>query len=184
MTAARATWLLARAQWWVLAQRVRIGLRENRLLTATIVLFLGVYAVAAYLLVARGIEVVHKLPLLGPLLTERLVFLLFFCFFTMLVISNATITGMGLFRKREAEWQIALPLEPRSLVMWKTLEGMALASWGLVVLSAPILAALGRMYGLGLSFYVVNVPAIICLVTISANVSTWLLLFLVRCARR
>lgn len=53
-----------------------------------------------------------KLPLIGPLLTERLVFLLFFFFFVMLVISNATITGMELFWRKDMEWQIALPLPP------------------------------------------------------------------------
>lgn len=184
MTTARATALLARAQWWVLLHRMRIGLRENRLLTATIASFLAIYAVAAYLLVSRGIEFVHKLPLLGPLLTERLVYLLFFFFFVMLVISNATITGMGLFRKRDTAWQVALPIPAKSLVLWKTLEGMLLASWGLVVLSAPILAALGRMFDAGLWFYLVNMPALLCLVTISANLSTWLLLAVVRWAQR
>ncbi|MBX7211041.1 MAG: hypothetical protein K1X78_22235 [Verrucomicrobiaceae bacterium] len=184
MTTARATLLLARAQYWALLHRGRIGMRENRLLSVTIAAFLGVYAVASYLLVARGIEFVHKLPLLGPLLTERLVFLLFFFFFVMLVISNATITGMGLFRKRETGWQVALPIPARSLVLWKTIEGMLLASWGLVVLSAPILAALGRMFDAGMWFYLANMPALLCLVTISANLSTWLLLAVVRWARR
>ena len=184
MTTARATALLARAQWWVFRHRLHIGMRENRLLTFTIVSFLGIYAVAAYILVARGVEFVHRLPLLGPLLTERLVYLLFFFFFVMLVISNATITGMGLFRKRDTAWQVALPIPSRSLVMWKTLEGMLLASWGLVVLSAPILAALGRMFDAGPWFYLANMPALLCLVTISANLSTWLLLAVVRWARR
>jgi ABC-2 type transport system permease protein len=96
MTTAKATFLLAKAQGWVLVHRARIGLKENRLLTLTIATFLLVYAVAAYVLVGRGIEFIHRLPLLGPLLTERLVYLLFFFFFVMLIISNATITGMGL----------------------------------------------------------------------------------------
>ena len=184
MTTAKATFLLAKAQGWVLVHRARIGLKENRLLTLTIATFLLVYAVAAYVLVGRGIEFIHRLPLLGPLLTERLVYLLFFFFFVMLIISNATITGMGLFRRKDTGWQVALPIPFRSLVIWKTLEGMILASWGLVVLSAPILAALGRMFDAGFTFYLINMPALLCLVTISANVSTWILLAIVRWARR
>ena len=180
MTTAKATLLLAKAQGWVLLHRARIGLKENRLLTLTIATFLLVYAVAAYFLVGRGIEFIHRLPLLGPLLTERLVYLLFFFFFVMLIISNATITGMGLFRRKDTGWQVALPIPFRSLVLWKTLEGMILASWGLVVLSAPILAALGRMFDAGFTFYLINMPALLCLVTIAANVSTWLLLAIVR----
>ena len=102
----------------------------------------------------------------------------------MLIISNATITGMGLFRRKDMEWQVALPLPFRSLVVWKTLEGMALASWGLLLLSAPILLALGQLYHGGLSFYLLSIPALLCLVTIAANFSTWMLLLLVRYARR
>lgn len=183
MTVASATSLLARAHWRMLVHKMRFGLRENRLLSLTVGGFLVFYGVASYLLVARGLEFVSKVPLIGPLLTERLVFLLFFFFFVMLVISNATITGMGMFRRKDMEWQIALPLPPRSLVLWKTLEGMLLASWGLLVLSAPILLALSHTYKADASFILAVVPALLSLVTIAANVSTWLLIALVRWAR-
>ena len=145
MTTAEATTLLAWAHWRMLLHKLRVGVRENKLLSATVGVFLILYAAAAYVLVREGLDFISRLPLVGPLLTERMVFLLFFFFFVMLVLSNATITGMGLFRRREMEWQVALPLPARSLVLWKTLEGMLLASWGLLVLSAPILLALARV---------------------------------------
>lgn len=184
MTVAHATTLLARAHGRMLLHKLRFGLRENRLLGATVGAFLVLYGVATYFLVARGLEFITKLPLIGPLLTERLVFLLFFFFFVMLVLSNATITGMGLFRRRDMEWQVALPLPPRSLVLWKTLEGMLLASWGLLLLSAPILLALARAYHADAEFMFAVVPALLSLVTLAANVSTWLVIALVRGARR
>jgi len=183
MTVAAATLLIAKAHWRMFLHRTRHSLRENRLLTFTVSSFLGVYSIAAYVLVSRGLDFVQALPLLGPLLTERLMYLLFFFFLIMLVLSNATITGMSLFRKRDTEWQIALPLHPRSLVLWKTLEGMLLASWGLLVLSAPILVALGRLFDAGPSFYLSGAAGLICLVTLAANASTWFLLALVRWAR-
>ncbi|HEY1051436.1 MAG TPA: hypothetical protein VGE39_16805, partial [Prosthecobacter sp.] len=164
--------------------KLRFGMRQNKLLSLTVGGFLVLYALAAYFLVARGLDFIVKLPLIGGLLTERMVFLLFFFFFVMLIISNATITGMGLFRRRDMEWQVALPLPPRSLVLWKTLEGMLLASWGLLVLSAPILAALTRGYQEDAAFILAAVPALLCLVTIAANISTWVLILLVRFSRR
>ncbi len=175
--------LLARTHGRAFRHQVEELLTQNRLMVATISGFLLLYGVAAYILVSRGLGFIHKMPLFGPLLTERLVYLLFFFFFVMLVISNATITGMGLFRRKDMEWQVALPLPERSLVLWKTLEGMTLASWGLIVLSAPILLALGQLFHSGPMFYLLGLPALICLVTISANVSTWALLLLVRFAR-
>lgn len=184
MTTASTTWLLARTHGRMLRHKIRHGLRENRLLGATVGGFLGLYSLAAYLLVGRGLDFIMKLPLVGPLLTERLVFLLFFFFFVMLIVSNATITGMSLFRRKDMEWQVALPLEPRSLVLWKTLEGMLLASWGLMLLSTPILLALAQSYKADARFMLAVVPALLALVTIAANVSTWLLIALVLWARR
>ncbi len=184
MTTASATWLLAKSHGRMLRHKLRFGLRENRLLSVTVVGFLGLYSLAAYLLVSRGLEFMMKLPLIGALLTERLVFLLFFFFFVMLIISNGTITGMSLFRRKDMEWQIALPLPPRSLVLWKTLEGMLLASWGLLLLSMPILLAIAQTYKADARFLLAVLPALLALVMIAANVSTWLLIALVRWSRR
>ncbi|TDU67181.1 ABC-2 type transport system permease protein [Prosthecobacter fusiformis] len=184
MSSASATLLLARIHGQMLRHRISHGLASNRLLILTIGSFLGLYCVAAYVLVSRGLEFVNRMPLFGPLLLERLIYLLFFFFFVMLVLSNATITGMGMFRRKDMDWQVALPLPYRSLVLWKTLEGMALASWGLLVLSAPILVALGGLYHAGPAFYFFGAPALLCLVTISANLSSWLLLLLVRHAKQ
>ncbi len=183
MTVAAATLLIAKAHWRMFRHRARQSLSENRLLTLTVSSFLAVYSVAAYVLVRKGLDFVQALPLLGPLLTERLIYLLFFFFLIMLVLSNATITGMSLFRRRDTEWQISLPVPPRSLVLWKTIEGMVLASWGLLVLSAPILLALGRLFHAGPFFYLTGAAGLICLVTLAANISTWVLLALVRWAR-
>ncbi len=184
MTTAAVTSLLARTHARMFWHRCQHSLETNRLLTLTIGSFLVLYGIIAYLMVSKGIDFVHKLPMLGALLTERLIYMLFFFFFVMLVISNATITGMGLFRKRDMDWQIALPIPIRSLILWKTAEGMMLASWGLLVLSAPILIALGRQYDAGWSFYLVGIPSLICLVSLSSNLSTWLLLLLVAYAKR
>ncbi len=183
MTVAAATLLIAKAHWRMFRQRTRQSLNENRLLTLTVSTFLAIYGVAAYVLVRKGLDFVQSLPLLGPLLTERLIYLLFFFFLVMLVLSNATITGMSLFRRRDTEWQVSLPIPPRSLVLWKTIEGMFLASWGLLVLSAPILLALGRLFDAGPLFYLCGAAGLICLVTLAANGSTWILLALVRWAR-
>ncbi|MEI6535002.1 MAG: hypothetical protein WCN98_06660 [Verrucomicrobiaceae bacterium] len=162
-----------------LLQRLRENLRKGRrLMTTTICVFMTGYIVSAYLLVSRGLEYVQRLPLLGPVLAERLLFLLFFFFFVMLVISNATITGMSLFRRAETGWLLSLPVPHGSIVLWKTMEGLLLSSWGLVLLSTPILAAFGKTFSAGPSFYFFSMAAVIALIAIAANVSTWLLLLL------
>ena len=143
------------------------------------VLYMG----AAYLLMERGLSFVHRLPLVGPLLTERMLYLLFFFFFLMLIISNAAICGISIFRREETGWQLSLPIPHSSIVLWKTIESLLLSSWGLILLSAPILAAFGRAFDAGPGFYFMCLPAVVALIAIASNVSTWLLLFVVRCYR-
>ena len=73
MTVAKATTLLAGAHWRMLMHKLRHGWRENRLLGLTVSVFLLLYSFSAYYLVARGLEFIAKIPLVGPLLTERMV---------------------------------------------------------------------------------------------------------------
>ncbi|MBK8093356.1 MAG: hypothetical protein IPK32_15595 [Verrucomicrobiaceae bacterium] len=96
---AATTGLLARFHWRMLVNKTVHGLRQNRLLAITVGTFLAFYAVASYLMVRRGLDYIMNIPLLGPLLAERLVYLLFFFFSSCWFSRNATITGMGLFRK-------------------------------------------------------------------------------------
>lgn len=180
MTIARATLYQARAHFHAVRQRVRGNIREQRLMSATISAFLVAYMAAAYMLVIRGLEYVQQLPLLGTLLTERSLHLLFFFFFMMLILSNATITGMSLFRRNETGWLLSLPLPPAGIVLWKTIESLLLSSWGLIILSAPILAAFGKVLGAGLWFYIISYIDIVLLISIAGNLSTWLLLLVVR----
>jgi ABC-2 type transport system permease protein len=183
LTTAHATRALVRANLRAVLNTLRGQLQGNRLMFGTIAVFLSVYVTVAHTLVHRGLVFVHEIALLGPLLTERLIYLLFFFFFGMLILSNATITGMGLFRRKETSWLLSLPLQHHSLVIWKTLEGMALASWGLILLSAPILAAIGRVMNAGTMYYIATLPAVIFLVLLAANLSTCLLLVIVRYLR-
>lgn len=80
MTSFAATLLLAKSQRCMLQHQVAEMLAKNRLLVFTIGGFLGFYCVAAYVMVSRGLDFISKTPLFGPLLTERLVYVLFFFF--------------------------------------------------------------------------------------------------------
>lgn len=180
---AQATLSQARAKTNALRHRLADSFQQGRLMTATVSAFMVVYMGAAYLLMERGLRFVHHLPLLGPMLTERMLFLLFFFFFLMLVISNAAICGISIFRREETGWQLSLPIPHSSIVLWKTIESLLLSSWGLILLSAPILAAFGEAFDAGPLFYFMCLPAVVALIAIASNVSTWLLLFVVRCYR-
>lgn len=119
----------------------------------TIALFLTVYLVAGYFLFRKGLAVLHDVPGVGLLLMERIVYMIFFLFFLMLVFSNAVLLYSSVFRGKETAWLFTLPVCPRAVFCWKVIESFVVSSWGLVVLSAPLLLSIGKTYRADVSFY-------------------------------
>lgn len=126
---------------------------QSRLLTAVLGTFLAGYLGAAYFLFYQGLHFVNSFPLVGTLISQRVLYLLFAFFFLMLVFSNLIIGYSTLFRNRETAWLLTLPVNHRDVLQWKYLECLAVSSWALVFLSAPLLLAYGRLYEVGWSFY-------------------------------
>lgn len=180
LSVSQATFIQAKAQSFAWIHHLKQLFLTSRFLVYTVTLFLSVYLISAYILVSQGLKFVNRIPLIGGIFIERMLYLLFFFIFLMLILSNATITGISLFRRQETSWQLSLPLPHQSLVLWRTLEGLLLSSWGLLLLSAPILVAFGQVLHAGPLFYLLSLPGIVCLITIASNLSTWLLLFVVR----
>jgi hypothetical protein len=114
--------ILMRAHRRMLVTRIRGAVKRSRLMSATLLCFLVGYSIAAYGLFHQGLGYVGKLPGAGHLLTNRVLFLIFFCFFLMLTFSAAVTTYVGLFRSRETAWQLTLPVTHRVVFLWKTLE--------------------------------------------------------------
>lgn len=124
-------------------QRARFAeaLGRSRLMVATIGLFLLSYLGLAYWLFAEGLRFVSKLPAAGSLLTDRLILVLFFCFFGMLIFSVAVTAYLALFRHRDTGWLLSLPLSHEAIFLWKCLEAALFSCWSLVFILAPFLLA-------------------------------------------
>ena len=123
-------------------------------MSATIGLFLLGYLVAGYFMFRHGLEYLLKLPGVGYMITERVLYMTYFFFLVMLVFSNAVLLYSGLFRGKETPWLLTTPLSPRSVFLWKIIESFVVSSWGLAILSAPILASVGSVFGADGWFYV------------------------------
>ena len=79
----------------------------------------------------------------GPLV-KSLLTLFFFALFFLVTISNALVVWGNLFRTRGALYQAQLPVSNRSLFWGATVEGGLWASWAVLVLAVPLVAALSR----------------------------------------
>jgi ABC-2 type transport system permease protein len=134
-------WLLVRVNALQLWRRVKGMRHQSRLLLSVMLLFVTGYITVSFLLFRAGLKFLQQFPGLGTLLTERLLFLLFAFLFGLLLLSNLVISHTNLFRNRETQFLVTLPLSPDTIFRWKFLESTLLASWAFLFLVAPLLAA-------------------------------------------
>jgi ABC-2 type transport system permease protein len=154
--------------------------KKSRLMLAVLAAFCLGYLAVGYYLFYGGLLFLRRFPVVGSLLAQRLLFLIFGFFFAMLVFSNAIIGYANLFRNRETNFLLSLPIRPRDIYLWKILESLVFASWALLFLSAPMMVAWGRVGESGLRFYPEVFVAFIPFVIIPAQIGSWLVLLIVR----
>lgn len=117
--------------------------QQSRLLALFVTSFLSGYFLLAFALFWKGLRFIASFPGLGTLMTERLLFLMFFFLFVLLWFSNLVISYTNLFRNRETQFLLSLPLDRQVVFQWKFLESTILASWAFLFLIAPLLVAYG-----------------------------------------
>jgi ABC-2 type transport system permease protein len=165
MTLASEIAVLARVHWRSFRAKARHTASKARLLSTTILLFLAGYLIAGYFMFCRGLEYMMSMPGVGHLLAERIIYMVYFFFLLMLVFSNSVLLYSGLFRGKETAWLLTTPVSPRAIFLWKLIESFIVSSWGLAILSAPLLASIGHTFGAGPMFYVkcavVSVPLLL-----------------------
>ena len=104
-----------RIQNW---RRLKSAVARSRLHAFLMGLFVVGYAWLAYTLFFKGLQFTSSFPGLGPVLIERMMFLLFAFLFLLLLLSNVIISFTNLFRNRETQFLLSLPVPHRC-----TLEG-------------------------------------------------------------
>jgi len=183
--------ILARANIRVNQQRLLSLLKSSKLMVLTIVSFIIGYITIGYFMFKGGLGYIENFPGLGPILSERIYYMLFFFIFLMLVFSNAAIGYAALYRSKETHWLHSLPISNQSIYFWKFIETMTLSSWGFIIISAPLLCAYGSIKSAPISFYIgasltsipfVIIPASLAGLIVVLSVryfKRWLLAFLI-----
>ncbi len=171
--------LLLWVQWRSLLARVRGLRRRSPLLPFLLVMFVAGYLLLGYFLFYRGLKFVTAFPAVGALLSQRILFLIFGFFFVMLVFSNLIIGYSTLFKNRETNWFLTLPVRHADIYRWKFLECVAVSSWALMFLSAPMMAAVGQVNAASPAFYFQVALTYLPFVAIPAVIGSALVLGLV-----
>lgn len=126
---------------------------ESRLKTTVITVFaLGFWG----LMFAMFYDVFHFLDKFEGIKAILLGYLFDFFFLSLLVmmtISNAIISYAALFRSRESEFLMALPVRRGLVFTYKSMESLFFSSWGMVAIIVPMILAYGVNAGAGPLFY-------------------------------
>lgn len=131
-----------------------------------------------------GLGYLYHVPLIGALLSQRILFLIFGFFFVMLVFSNLIIGYTTLFRNRETAWFLSLPVSHSSVYRWKFFEALIISSWALMFLSAPMMLAYGIVHEAPIAFYLEVGASYLRFVVIPALIGSWGMVFFVRILSR
>ncbi|MBN1793390.1 MAG: hypothetical protein JW844_00320 [Candidatus Omnitrophica bacterium] len=140
----------------------------------------GFILLLVFLVSFRGLYYVKMFPGIGPLLVDRVLFLLFFAIFVMLISSNIIVGYTTLFRSEEVETLLPLPMRLDTLFCYKFFEALILSSWAPLFLCTPILIAFGLVRKAHPFFYLMGIIATIPLLVIAAILGILLLFLFVR----
>lgn len=166
--------------WRTIAASLQNIRRKSRLLLLVQVAFAMGYLLLGYWLFHEGLRYVVQFPIVGPLLSQRILFLVFGFFFLMLIFSNLIIGYSTFFKSRETAWFLTLPIPHRDVYRWKFAESLVVSSWALVFLSAPMMAAYGGVQGSAAPFYIGTIIAYLPFIVIAALLGSWVILAAVR----
>ena len=161
-------------------RRLQSAVSSSRLHAFLLGLFVVGYAWLAFQLFSKGLEFTSSFPGLGPVLIERMIFLLFAFLFFLLLLSNVIINFTNLFRNRETHFLLTLPVSHQVIFRWKIFESGILASWAFLFLVTPLLIAYGETYNATWHFYLVTPLFIGMFVILPGVLGSWVALFLAR----
>jgi len=145
-----------------------------------LVLALG-FGTAVFIFFHRALSYFLSVPEFGPVLTYKLLGMVFVTFFSILFFSNIVTSLSTFFLARELDRLVAAPIALRQLFYARFAETVIDSSWMMLVFALPAFLAYGVVHATGPSFYVVTaltlppfvvIPAAlgICVTTVLVNV--------------
>lgn len=143
--------------------------------------FLLAYQVVGTIIFSYGLGYIGQIPGVGEMLLERMFHLVFFLFFLMLIFSNCILLFVGAFRNRQTAWLVSLPVQPEALFAGRLGESITFSSWGLLILSAPLLLSYGNLFDANLWFYLASFSIIVVFIVVPAALAAMLVLTVTSC---
>lgn len=150
-------WRLLRPRALGARNRLRRLDRGGRLRMAGLAVLATGFGVAVFAFFYRVLVYFHGVEQFGPILTARLLGMVFVTFFSILLFSNIITALSAFYLAPDLDRLVAAPLRRQSFFYARLLETIADSSWMLLLFSAPAFLAYGMVHHSGPSFYLATV---------------------------
>ncbi len=147
----------------------RNAFRRAPLRAAVLAVLLALFWGVVFALVARILDYFQTLGDFGPLLTQRLLALLFLTFFGILVVSNTVTALTTFYLAGDVPLLLAAPIPFRRLHAARFIETLVSSSWMVLLFGLPIFLAYGVVYRAGPLFFVATLAVLATFVVIPAG---------------
>ncbi|MEO8605226.1 MAG: hypothetical protein ABI629_21840, partial [bacterium] len=137
------------------------------------------FAAAIFLFFYRALSYFLSVPEFGPVLTHKLLGMVFITFFSILLFSNIVASLSTFFLSRELDRLVAAPIPLRQLFYARLAETTIDSSWMLLVFALPAFLAYGVVHDTGPAFYLATVLVLPPFVVIPAAVGVMITAVLV-----
>jgi ABC-2 type transport system permease protein len=162
------------------------ALRRRPLRAWILALLTAAFWIGSFLLFAHTLRFFQTITALGPVLTQRLLVMLFVSFFAILLISNVVTALTTYYLSADVRFLMVAPVPHRRLHQARFIETLVASSWMVLLFGFPVFLAYGVVYHAGPLYYLATVATLMPFLTIPAalGVALTTVLVLVFPARR
>jgi ABC-2 type transport system permease protein len=124
----------------------------------------------SFLFFSRTLAYFQTITALGPVLTQRLLVLIFMSFFAVLLLSNVVTALTTFYGAAEVNLLLAAPIAARRVHQARFVETLASSSWMVLLFGLPAFVAYGVVYRADAVFYLATVATLVPFLVIPAAV--------------
>src|SRR5256712_9041208 len=156
---------------WLLSPRLlaaRGALRRGRAKPFVLGALAALFWIGCFLGFERTLAYFQTITALGPILTQRLLVLIFVSFLAVLLLSNVVTALTTFYGAPEVNVLLAAPLAARRLHQVRFIESLVASSWMALLFGLPAFIAYGVVYRAGIVFYLGVVATLVPFLVIPA----------------
>jgi ABC-2 type transport system permease protein len=164
-----SSWLLLLVpRFFALRNGLRRRGRSGKIRTWVLATLMVLFWAGAFWFFQRILGYFQTVPDLGPMLSQKLLNMMFLTFLAVLMFSNM-ITGLStFFLSRDLLLLIPAPVPPSRLFLAKFIETLVDSSWMILLFTVPVFFAYGIVHGGGFTYYLITLLTIVPFLMIPA----------------